>query len=270
MGYKIFALCVRQLMSNWQMAVRLSWFWSLAFGLPYIGSLGFILAVSDGPNPPQPLTVAWAGMMILLLLAMVFGVAAYCIIAIGWHRFILREEVPDRFYVLRPEWSPVRYFRNSMTICILIGLITMPIMAVALLFLLSQLTPPVAALNLAPIALGVMWTIMFVVGSLNTWIALRVGMILPASALNETMTIPESYRLTGPLAGQLLVTSVCIVSLLIVPLIMGHSLQTFASHASVVMLLVAPVFLVWCWITFFVGFGILTVVYGHLAENRPI
>ena len=208
--------------------------------------------------------------MILMLLAMVFGVAAYCTIAIGWHRFILRGEVPDRFYVLRPEWSPVRYFRNSTTISLLTGLITMPIMAVALLFLLSQLTPPVAALILPPFALGVMWAFMFVVGSLNIWIALRVGMILPASALNETMTIPESYRLTGPLAGQQLITAVCIVSLLIVPMIIGQSLQTLAGHSSVVTLLVAPIFFIWCWITFFVGIGILTVVYGHLAENRPI
>ncbi|NNJ76375.1 MAG: hypothetical protein HKP56_14605 [Anderseniella sp.] len=157
-----------------------------------------------------------------------------------------------------------------MTISLLIGLITMPIMAVALLFMLSQLTPPVEALILPPFALAVMWALMFLIGSLNIWIALRVGMILPASALNETMTIPESYRLTGPLAGQLLITAVCVVALLIAPMIIGQSLQILAGYSTVVMVLVSPIFLIWCWITFFVGFGVLTVVYGHLAENRPI
>jgi hypothetical protein len=53
-------------------------------------------------------------------------------------------------------------------------------------------------------------------------------------------------------------------------MIIGQSLQILAGYSTVVMVLVAPIFLIWCWITFFVGFGVLTVVYGHLAENRPI
>ncbi|MEO1161988.1 MAG: hypothetical protein AAFW74_16350, partial [Pseudomonadota bacterium] len=269
MGYRIFALCLRQLLDNLPMAVRLSWFWLVVFGLVYAGSFGIMFFAFWPPTSTEPPTGAWiAAMAIFFPLILAVAVIAYCTIAIGWHRYILRDEVPDRFYVARPEWPLFRYFWNIFKIFLIMLLFIIPTMIIATPVLGSLFTTTTQGQMPSPSAAIIMMVFVLILGTINTWIILRLGMILPATALGKTISIADSFRLTRPLAAQLFITTLCMVLLQFIPGALEQGLVFLAGPSTMMSTLILPFHLIISCINLFVGIGVLTVVYGHLAENR--
>ena len=91
MGFRIFALCLRQIFVNWLVAVRLSWFWILimllSFVLVAVVTSRFTQATLAGES------VDGSGLFFLLatLAVIVVRLIAFATIAIGWHRWLLRD-----------------------------------------------------------------------------------------------------------------------------------------------------------------------------------
>lgn len=280
MGYRIFTLCLWQLRNNWRMAIRLSWFWILLplvlIGTGFFINKPYLDAIEVAQNsgnaiPPNPAGAFSANFFVLILITIIVSVVGYCIVAIGWHRYMLREEFPDRFYVVRPEWQLGKYFWNSLKIGFLVGLAMIPLMMIIMVPLMGlspgDLEPaPGFSLIFLTLLLG-----QVVLSVFATWMLLRMGMILPAVAVNKDMTIGASFSLTRAISSQLVITAILIVLLQIIPVILqqfGTVLfgPTYLGGAWVMF----PVNVVFFWISFFVGFGVLTVIYGHLAENKPL
>ena len=109
------------------------------------------------------------------------------------------------------------------------------------------------------------------VGTLAAWIVLRIGLVLPAIAVGERMGIGESFRLTRPISGALVVTALSVFLFQFIPSILDMAATSIAvTPESAIGTITTVINLVFNWISFFVSFGILTVAYGHMVENRPV
>lgn len=269
MGFRMFMLCLRQVFINWRVAVRLSWFWLLAMVVVIVllaGSIGFSLQGGvEGSSG--------AGLLYFLLLVafLIVGAVGFAAIAIGWHRWVLRDEEPDRFYVVREGWPVMAYIWRA----IVIGLIAVACLMLPFLLYAAYFTAAftdAASGSEVPLSaeLGAM-IVSVLLGTLATWIVLRIGLILPAAALGERMTIGESFQQTAPIAAPLVVTALCVTAFQSIPSFLEILTGGFANEASPSFAVIAVAALaVFSWINFFVSFGILTVAYGHTVEGRPI
>lgn len=178
-------LGLRQMSAGRNVFFRLCWFYALLMSLCVAGLLGVIFVlINANPNPDF-----W----ILLVFIFGFGIsfaAAYGFlsIAIGWSRWVLLGELPDRYYVVRRDW-PI----GSYTIALfLVGTITMlPSMVVGM-----SLT--IAFKGSTPVWLSIVSALL--IYSVSAWIFLRAGLILPAAAVGRYMSISQSVRLTRPLS----------------------------------------------------------------------
>lgn len=269
MGYRIFVLCLRQVFINWRTAARLSWFWlSLQFGLLFLIVLALPTAVSDGQKIESGAAWQFVVGMIAFWLVSLYGAST---IAIGWHRFVLRDEEPDRFYVVRRDWPVFRYLGNVLKIGILLLLCSVPLMfgfAHLLGAVFNGVTSAQEVSVFAAFLVGI--AVMFVLLTLLLWGLLRLGMLLPALAVGEKMTLLGSIRLTRPIAGQLFITAICVGLFQVVPSLLVQYLGVFGGSLGVLAWIATAIGLLAYWVSYFVGIGILTVTYGHLAENRPV
>ena len=252
MGYRLFVLCLRQVLVSWPVAARISVFW-----FPVIFFPGLILGFLSGTPEAGEVDVDAAVNRLLVLLVLIpLSLFGSTIMAIAWHRYVLREELPYTIFVYRSDWKIGRYIINIFKIgglCILL------------------------ALPLFMIALGIFGTnaiaLMFPIAMAIIWLFLRLGLVLPAIALGDPLTLRESFALTAPLAGSLVLTSFLFTLFQVVPdivnLLLTQATGDGSSSAGKVLFFTIWS-LVFAWLNLFVGSGVLTVLYGYLREGRPV
>jgi len=244
MGYRIFELCLMQVWRNKWIALRMSWFWFLT-ALACAFLMGMARALTGGPGA----LVLIASLVFIAVI--LIGVTA---IAVCWHRYVLLEETPDQPYLLRPGLPIGKYLWNSLRLGFVLILI-----AVLPLFVFFSVQQSVSG--------PANYIISLAVGVFSTWLFLRIGLILPAVAVDEQMSIRDSFRLTGPLSGQLVTTALLLVFLQSVPGILEAAGKAVGVDLAVPLV---PVHVLFFWTNLFVGVGVLTVLYGHLCEGRSI
>ena len=277
MGFKIFILCLRQVLNNWKMAFRLSWFWILAMVFAYVVIFSFSFYLATVLGSSGRLQVPFWLLMIVVPLIAVPAMISGTVVAIGWHRFVLREEIPDSFYVLHRGWPLGRYIWNSLKIGLIISLL-----AIAILYVFSLLAPEfmvpgwgmkLSAVRRMSVAQLVISLVIFqpIIGIVFVWVFLRMGLVFPAIAVGKKLSLRDSFRLTDAIAGPLVITAISMILFQFIPKFLDLLLTASLGSGTFLTTLVMPlVTLVFAWFSFFIGFGVLTVVYGHLVENRPI
>jgi hypothetical protein len=205
----------------------------------------------------SPARIAWelstnsisgnTGLAVLLLLLLYIFVSAW--IAVAWHRFILLEDYPG----LLPAVSgrPIMPYIGK---TLMLGLVMMLALIPALLVigLLSAVFDPTSGL-FSIIGIGLMLYFSYM------W--LRFGLVLPATAVGRPMGVTESWRATAPHANAILGTG----ALLIV-------INTGASVVSSVMpqTIALVLDLIVSWITLMIGTSVLTTLYGVIVERRTL
>lgn len=244
MGYRIFELCLMQVWRNKWVAARISWFWFLIVFV--CGILMGVARVTSGVQGAQVLLAS-----VVMITATLLGVTA---IAVCWHRYVLLEETPDQPHLLRPGLPIGRYLWNSLRLGFVLFLV-----AFLPLFVFFSAQESLSGLGNYIVSLAV--------GTFSTWLFLRVGLILPAVAVDKHVSIRESFRLTTPLSGQLVVTALLLVLLQSAPGIVEAGGKAVGVDLSVPLI---PVHVLFFWTNLFVGIGVLTVLYGHLCDGRPI
>jgi hypothetical protein len=135
----------------------------------------------------------------------------------------------------------------------------------------------VAAATQSPIVL-ILFGIGLVFGV--SWVATRIGLILPAAALGERMKISESWAATRPVSSQILLPLIVIalVAALInqaVLLLLGQmvSVQDAFGAMQEVRVLTLPgqvVSGVVSWLQILVNLALMTTLYGNLIEGRQL
>lgn len=237
MGTKLFVHAIRLVLNNLQAALRIS---ALLYFVPAIVASALLSGTPPGA-PPPPLAV------LVSIIAFIGGLA----IAVAWHRFILLDERPSGWLPPFDGRRMLSYFGYSL----LLGLI-----AVVIMIGVGMVLGIFAMLG------GVILFILtgFVTVFVILVIGFRLALILPASSVDKRLRLGEAWAATAGAMGDIVV------------------LALLCAGASVVLGLVSLIFvgpllplgILWDaavgWLGLMVGMSILTTLYGHYVEGRPI
>ena len=209
-------------------------------------------------------TPAWAATSIMLgrlpaslLLVGLIAAVTYLLIAtwiaVAWHRFILLEDYPGLLPPV-PTQTILPYIGKSFVIGLLMLGAAIP------LSLLAGLVMALLGLSengLAGLVVG------FFLGLVLTFIWLRLAIILPGIAIARQMTIKEAWNATKPMADDVFSAAAILVGFNTGISILADVLTQPGWLYYVVLALIN-------WFTMMVGISLLTTLYGHLIERRPL
>lgn len=211
------------------------------------GPLAELQSVTDITQLEQVDLMAVAGSVLILLIGylVIFGW-----LAVAWHRFILLGEYP----------GPVPAFAGSNVVSYIVQLVILIVILVAIgivIGLIGGLIGSIIPIFGALISIAML----FVLG----YIYLRLALTLPAVAVGARLGIREAWESTGPHSGTFLGIFFLLALLRIVAALPGVLLNSLGLDIVAV-----AVDLMATWFTLMVGVGILTTLYGHIIEGRPL
>ena len=268
-GYQILRHVVAQVFGNLGSAARITLVLLL---IP----LAIVLATNPGimtgaamqvdPVTGQPGfgTIRWGG----LLLAALIGLVCWLWAAVAWHRFVLLEEYPTG---ILPAWQGtniVNYFGNSLLILlIMIGVGIGAGLIVGIVVAIFQ-TAAIALL----MGIGLVFAL--------SWVATRIGLILPATAIGARLSVGESWKATAPVAGQIILP---IFVIALVSAVLNQAVIALFGETTTVpgfggidqqqVTLSVPGVLVQAvisWLQMLVNLALMTTLYGNLVEGRRL
>lgn len=187
-------------------------------------------------------------------------------VAVTWHRYILLEVEPGILPTIKglPIWS---YSWRVIKLFLLAVLCVLPPLLI-LSFLLptghgdgvfvDTSMPIVADNSILENVISVCFSVFF------SFLMLRWGSSLVGCALNKPLTFRESWNATASLSGVILGVSAGLVLLNVVLSQIEILIYGFSSVAG------NAVEIVIVWLTIMLGISILTTIYGHVIEDRPL
>lgn len=199
---------------------------------------------------------ATAGVGIGALAVLIVSIIAGIWIAVGWHRFVLLAERPDTYVpVFRGDLMKA-YFLKSL----LLGLIIIAL-SIVLGVIVGLIASPLMSMGGGFFALLIM-TLLVQVPVI--FLALRITAILPGSAIG----------VDHPLMAGWEATKADNVPLLQLALILGAAIWVINLIGVFVFGSITILAVVWHtitgWFVMMVGVSILTTLYGHYIEKRPL
>jgi len=199
----------------------------------------------------ERITVGTAFAALALIVLQMLG---YVLIAICWHRYVLMND-PETDAKVRPApRTMARYIWRAFLVGLAQVLILIP------LGLFAGFAG--AAIGSATVILPLLLGLFINIAAL--WFALRISITLPAAAVDDRMTLAESWSVSAPAAGDIFWVAVLLslINLGVVTL-----MQVIFTGPSVVTVGVETlVFLAEA----LVAISVLTTLYGHLVERRPL
>ena len=254
MAFSIIRHAFRMIFGNFWQALRLSVgpfalvaliFYVLARVLN-IGMVSVVFMMMS-PTRADPVIVAF------VICAIVAGITVTGWVAVAWHRFILKEEyvrILPRFD--RRTW---RYLVKSFQIGLVVMFVAFCIGFVGgMLLAITGL----AEVWIFPTALG------FAISTVASYLSFRMGLALPAAAVDGGLGLGDSMRLTLRLKG--IIWQVVFILIFINVIARGVSMP-FTSAPVALQIGIATAA---GWLTMMLGLSVLTTFYGHLVENRPL
>lgn len=252
-GYQVLKHAVQQVFGNLGAAARIT------LPLAAIPTIVLVLtnrALVTGAVAPDQINALPPGVVsevnvLWLLLAICLSVLCWCWAAVAWHRFVLLEEYPVGAL---PRFSGDRigaYFGYTL----LVGLIMIGVgfgmgLVIGIVVAITQSLAIATALGIG-----------LIVGL--SWIATRVGLVLPAAAVAARFTISESWNVTKPVSGQLL------LPIIVIALVATVLNQILVSMLGATILAVVVTGVV-SWLQLLVNLALMTTLYGNLVEGRQL
>lgn len=260
MAWQIVKHAFQMIFNNFGQAVRVS----LVPMILLMVAWGVLLSVSGVPisaigaeQNPEELGNVGLLSLLLILAGLVFTMFVASWVAVAWHRFILLEEYSGYLPATaeRPIWG---YVGKSALLAVILAVAAIPLsfivgfMTAGFLNASGQIPTPVAVI--AGLALGT------VMGFL--WF--RMAICLPAKAIGKDMTFGQAWSATARLSGTIFGMTVIIVALNIgVGVILGALFGGIPLISTVFEIAIN-------WLSTMVGICVLTTLYGHLVEGRPL
>lgn len=251
-GYQLLRHVIAQVFGNLPQAARIT--------LPLVLIPTIILIVTNTPllissmepadpiNPPQNFPpINAVGLVVGILSALVGWLWA----AVAWHRFVLLEEYPNGAL---PPWRGSEignYFGNSILVFLIILGAALGLGIVIGIVAAVLQSPAVALVLMLGLAFGL------------SWIATRVGLILPAAAIGERLGIGESWKATAPVSGQLILP---IFVIALGAAILNQAVVVLAGPTLFAFLLSMAV----SWVQLLLNLAMMTTLYGNLIEGRQL
>lgn len=258
-GYQLLRHVIQQVFGNLRQAAQLT---LALFLMPLVG-----LVAMGGGNSAAMTEAPGGGFILGVLLLVVFAVIAYCWAAVGWHRYVLLEEPGNGFL---PVWRGDRigaYFGRAFIVGIVVILAVMG----------GGIVVGIVAAITQSIAVAIAMGIGLVFGA--SWVATRLGLVLPAAALGERMTIGESWAVTRPVASQILLPLIVIALVVgviqqLIALIFGQAtmVEMFGVMQDQIVLSLPGQVLsgLASWLQILLNLALMTTLYGNLVEGRQL
>ncbi len=256
MGGKIVWHSFRLLFINLSNAMKIS-FGPYALGIALCAAILVALgvplrAVTSGQVNPQVAGGA-AFLAVILCLVIILFVSSW--VAVAWHRYVLLEEYPTGFLPAlsgRPVWP---YLGRAVLLTLVIVLLAIPLgMVVGLVaFGMAGEEPSLALVLLVGV----------IMGAILTWVWMRLGLVLPAAAVDRPFGMGESWSRTAPLSGAIFVAVLIVMAL---NAAVDYLFGSLLGEGVVTQLLSLFV----NWVSLMVGISILTTLYGVVVEGRSI
>lgn len=254
-GWHIFTHSVRLVLNNLDAAFRVSL-------VLYCVTVAYHIAVflnppqmmdmpmGDGMGETMRLPMVNPGTAGLLGILGLLTVVAGLWIAVAWHRYVLLSEYPRGWLPRFDGGRMLGYLGRSLLIAILIGL--------AILVLMM----PLGFLAIALPGLAALYPVLAVgVGSI---LFFRLGVILPAGAVDRKMTLGEAWDATKDGNSTVLVLAGLMMA---GSLILQLPSMLNGDPGSIINLVYG---IVVNWFATIIGVSVLTTLYGHFVEGRAI
>ncbi len=262
-GYQLLRHVVQQVFGNLREAAQITLF---LFLVPFAAflALGLDALATGGVTDPE----AIGGVVGNVFLIFALGIFCYCWAAVGWHRYVLLEEMGNGFLPQFRGGMIVAYFWRIL----LVGLVIFAVIIAASITVGIIATATQSAFVLLLFGIGLVFGV--------SWIATRIGLILPAAALGERMKISESWAATRPVSSHILLPLIVIA--LVAALINQAVLVVFGQTIPVqnpfggpqdVRVLTLPgqiVSGIVSWLQILVNLALMTTLYGNLIEGRQL
>jgi hypothetical protein len=248
-GWQIFVHSLRLVLNNIRPALQVSALLYLPQVLLQVMSYRNPQLAGPGPMAEPGAGPADPGLYGTYLLLGLLSLVASLWIAVAWHRYVLEEEYP-RGYL--PRWhgaSMLGYLGRS----ILLGLIVLFAMAIAGI--------PVGLVGAA--APGLVGVLVFGLIGLAGYLFFRLGVMLPAAAIGERMSLSEAWSATRDDDGAVVVLALLVIGgsvIVQLPSLVGGQ----GSFVDLVYQVVTG------WFATLIGISVLTTLYGHYVQGRPI
>ena len=247
-GWQIFVHSVRLIVNNLGNALRVSALLYLVqvASQIYAYTQAPLPAELEGMTAEQLVASSNAGTSALLFLA---SVVASLWIAVGWHRFVLEEEYPRGWL---PNWhggAMLSYLWRSFLV--FLAVVVLMLVAFLVVVMVAMVAPPLFMI----FGFGMV--------GLASYLFFRLGVTLPAIAVGHKLSLRESWAATRDRDG-----AVVILAFITIAATALIQLPNFAGEPRSLLTLIYT--LVTGWIATMVGISVLTTLYGHYVQGRPI
>lgn len=250
-GINIFVHAVTMVLNNLPTALRIS------VG-PMLLVLVMTLVFGTGPDMTQrdPAQMMQSGGAVMggFLTMIVLAIVSIWI-AVAWHRFVLREEVPT---------GPLPPFNGGaigsyIWAGIIFGLVLF-VVAIPFVILAGLLVAPVAVAGREPglIAGFIGFLILYLP---LAYVGYRISPILPSAAIEARMSLKDAWYATGTSGAAFVVLTIISV---LAGFLIGLPAQILPGFVAVLWAFAVQ------WVTVVVGASILTTIYGHYVEGRAL
>lgn len=247
-GWQIFRHSFNLVIANLGQALRLSlvlYLLQSAFTIYGYMNPGQTMEV-DGTQVPMMAPETILPTFLLGLLAII----ASLWIAVAWHRYALTGETANGWLPQFHGSAVLGYLGRS----ILIGaLIVIAITVVSIPLGLMLIGAPAFAGMITLIVIGV-----------GAFLFFRLGVMLPAAALGEKLRLGEAWDATKGESGTIAVLALIVVGASVLVQLPSWFNDNPASMINVIYSLVVN------WFATIIGISVLTTLYGHFVEKRPI
>ena len=250
-GWNIFVEALRLIVENLGSALRST------LG-PFLIAAGAMAVLATrlpvqvaGMEPPMVETPSGAE---ALLSFAVLGIVFMCYLwaAVAWHRALVLGEHPRGFLPPFSGGNMLSYFGTAF----ILGLGIAVVCVVLIIFLGAIFRPR------AP---GEMLMIAIPVSLVGSYLFFRLCPLLPARAVGHALGWSEAWKATGTVSGAIL--QLAIIAAL-ANLLLQLPMQNAATATAPILNLIYSV--VVSWLLFMVGISLMSVLYRHLIEAKPL
>jgi hypothetical protein len=258
-GLDIFLHSLRQVLGNLPNAIKIS---AVPFGIQFVAT--FLLTRPDRTMAmmQDPMAMMQGGPSLLAQLAnLVIVIVTSIWMAIAWHRFILKNEAPAGFVPPIDGNRMGAYFLRSLLIGIILIVLGFVLGIVAGFIMIGLIGAGGGGMGtiftITVISLLLVYFPLFVIGY-------RLSTALPGTAIDNAGTFMSGWEATAGETGAFVGLGLISVLAMVVSAVL-----TIFVLAKITVLFIAWT-LVFNWLAVLVGLSVLTTLYGHYIEKRPL
>ncbi|SHH60703.1 hypothetical protein [Marivita hallyeonensis] len=247
-GWQIFRHSFNLVMANLDQALRLS------LVLYLVQSFYMIYNVF---NPPEMMEFEGTEIPVMApetvlptILLGLLAIVASLWIAVAWHRFALTGETAVGWVPRFHGSNILGYLGRS----ILIGILVVLGVIVA--------SVPIGIISIGMPALAGGMSLILI--GLGAYLFFRLGVMLPAAALGEKLALGAAWDATKGESGTIVTLAMIVVGASILIQLPSWFNENPTSVLNIVYSLVVN------WLATIIGISVLTTLYGHFVEGRPI